>query len=767
MNTLILKAVAALATGAGLVTLSKQSSASNNDTTADNNEPTTAPEEPVAEEVPIVEVPTQTQQVVEQLDDKATQTIDTGDGEAVTAPAQAATETAANVAEEDKRLRPLYMGDPNAAYDPFYDWTDDDQMMYSDEGKDGFKYYTSDPTSVLHMRIVRPLVATEKTTIGRKCNPDTYTWYNGELIHLGADNWRYNSWKEDFLCNHDAIKYYSFVRGDGARNVQLLVEIANPTELDINLKRFVVDNISIAGKPCQVFSPRLKTLSSAQADAEDSDRLAQMRSLPLEVIPFKYAKSSVYYYVNGCVPREEFLKGQDYKLREFQGASTPAQKKAMIDTAKYTDASNVYQFEVIPANSCGLYVLTLPLLVTDVKTRLFARPFREYNKWDKPDMWQAHKHLSPITITRTTNPATVIPSLVNSNQSNQTFTISKDEDWYLSQNFKPEAIPYISAIDQHDYREADGTAPTQHNIKDFYNALERILGDRTEDGRLQGIAFFDFKCPEFRPGDEISLRVRAYDDLNEYEVNTFDMIKFGSVRMHYLSLRSGLVNAKTELPKDSSVFISYYDNRTDLPLQTGTMQDNWKTLQNELNMPEQTCFDNYKLSWEDKITLCSNFKEIPSAWTFATAVLGCTTSPDEAYNLTMESKQIFQPDDKEVKLWLADFVMAACCLRYNVEPREEQRVTLKQGLLNLLYEMGISSTLQRVFPYWKLRDVAAVANSAHPHYFFEEELTPAQKHKLLVERDSNLGLHDWIVGFYPKMLRDELAVALKAWKLSN
>ena len=738
MNTLILKAVAALATGAGLVTLSKQNSASNNDTTADNNEPTTAPEEPVAKEEPVVEVPTQTQQAVDQLDDKATQTIDTGDGEAITAPAQAATETAADIAEEDKRLRPLYMGNPNAPYDPFYDWTDDDQMMYSDEGKDGFKYYTSDPTSVLHMRIVRPLVATEKTTIGRKCNPDTYTWYNDELIHLGVDNWRDASWEEDFLCNKDAIKYYSFVRGDGARNVQLLVEIANPTELDINLKRFVVDNISIAGKPCQVFSPRLKTLSSAQANEEDSDRLAQMRSMPLDIIPFKYAKSSVYYYANGCVPREEFLKGQDYKLRGVDAGTTPAERRAMEDTAKYADPSNVYQFEVIPANSCGLYVLTLPLLVTDVKTRLFARPFRGDNKWDKPDMWQAHKHLP-----------------------------RRGEEWYLSRNFKPEAIPYISAIEHHDYREANGTAPTQHNIRDFYNALERILGDRTKDGRLQGIAFFDFKCPEFRPGDEISLRVRAYDDLNEYEVDTFDMIKFGSVRMHYLSLRSGLVNAKTELPKDSSVFISYYDNRTDLPLQTGTMQDNWKTLLNELNMPEQTCFDNYKLSWEDKITLCSNFKGIPSAWTFATAVLGCTTSPDEAYNLTMESKQIFQPDDKEVKLWLADFVMAACCLRNNVEPREEQRVTLKQGLLNLLYEMGINSTLQRVFPYWKLRDVAAVANSAHPHYFFEEELTPVQKKKLLVERDSNLGLHDWIVGYYPKMLRDELAVALEIVKLGQ
>lgn len=721
MNTLILKAVAALATGAGLVTLSKQSSASNNDTTADNNKPTTAPEEPVAKEEPIVEVPTQTQQVVEQLDDKATQTIETGDGEAITAPAQAATETAADIAEKDKRLRPLYMGDPNAPYDPFYDWTDDDQMIYGSEGKDGFKYYTSDPTSMLHMRIVRPLVATEKTTIGRNCNPNTYTWYNDRLINQNA--WREDSLSGDYLCNKDTIKYYSFVRGEGARNVQLLVEIANPTELDINLKRFVIDNISIAGKPCQVFSPRLKTLSSAQANEEDSDRLAQMRSMPLDIIPFKYAKSSVCYYVNGYVPREEFLKGQDYKLRE----------KAMIDTATYADASNVYQFEVIPANSCGLYVLTLPLLVTDVKTRLFARPFRLYNMWDKPDMWQARKHHS------------------------------KGEERYLSLNFKPEVIPYIKAIDQNDYN-ANGKAPAQIY---FYNALERILGDRTEDGKLKGIAFFDFKCPEFRPGDEISLRVRAYDDLNEYEVNTFDMIKFGSVRMHYLSLRSGLVNAKTELPKDSSVFISYYDNRTDLPLQTGTMQDNWKTLLNELNMPEQTCFDNYKLSWEDKITLCSNFKATPSAWTFTTAVLNCTTSPDEAYNLTMESKQIFQPDDKEVKLWLADFVMAACCLRYNVEPREEQRVTLKQGLLNLLYEMGISSTLQRVFPYWKLRDVVAVANSAIPHYFFTEVLTPVEKQKLLVERDANLGLHDWIVGFYPKMLRDELAVALKIVKLGQ
>lgn len=728
MNTLILKAVAALATGAGLVTLSKNS-ASNNDTTADNNEPTTAPEEPVVEEEPIVEVPTQTQQVVEQLDDKATQTIETGDGEAITAPAQAATETPADIAEEDKRLRPLYMGDPNASYDPFYDWTDDDQMMYSDEGKDGFKYYTSDPTSVLHMRIVRPLVATEKTTIGRNCNPNTYTWYNNRLIN--QDAWRENGLFGDYLCNKDAIKYYSFVRGEGARNVQLLVEIANPTELDINLKRFVVDNISIAGKPCQVFSPRLKTLSSAQANEEDSDRLAQMRSMPLDIIPFKYAKSSVYYYVNGCVAKGEYDKAVNAMLRA-DSALSPAERKAMLEKG-YTDPTNVYQFESIKANSRGLYVLTLPLLVTDVKTRLFARPFRLYNKWDNPDMWQARSHHS------------------------------KGEERYLSLNFKPEVIPYIKAIDQNDYN-ANGKAPAQVY---FYNALERILGDRTVDGKLKGIAFFDFKCPEFRPGDEISLRVRAYDDLNEYEVNTFDMIKFGSVRMHYLSLRSGLVNAKTELPKDSSVFISYYDNRTDLPLQTGTMQDNWKTLLKELNMPEQTCFDNYLLSWNDKITLCSQFKETPSAWTFTTAVLNCTTSPDEAYNLTMESKCKFQPDDKAVKLWLADFAMAACCLRYNVEPREEQRVTLKQGLLNLLYEMGISSTLQRVFPYWKLRDVAAVANSAIPHYFFTEVLTPVQKQKLLVERDANLGLHDWIVGFYPKMLRDELAAALKIVKLGQ
>ncbi len=757
MNTLILKAVAALATGAGLVTLSK-SSASNSDTTADNNEPTTAPEEPVVEEEPIVEVPTQTQQVVEQLDDKATQTIETGDGEAITAPAQAATETAADIAEEDKRLRPLYMGDPNAPYDPFYDWTDDDQMMYSDEGKDGFKYYTSDPTSVLHMRIVRPLVATEKTTIGRNCNPDTYTWYNGKLKHLGEDNWRYESWEKDFLCNKDAIKYYSFVRGEGARNVQLLVEIANPTELDINLKRFVVDNISIAGKPCQVFSPKLKTLSSAQADEEDSDQYAQMRSMPLEVIPFKYAKSSVYYYNHGSVAKGEYDQGVNIALRSSASGHTATRAKA------FTDPSNVYQFESIKANSCGLYVLTLPLLVTDVKTRLFARPFREYNKWDKPDIWQAHKHLSPITITRTTQAGGIFANL-----QPQTTTVSKDEEWYLSQNFKPEAIPYISAIDQHDYSEADGTAPTQHNIKDFYNALERILGDRTEDGKLQGIAFFDFKCPEFRPGDEISLRVRAYDDLNEYEVNTFDMIKFGSVRMHYMSLRSGLVNAKTELPKDSSVFISYYDNRTDLPMQTGTMQDNWNKLLGELNMPEQTCFDNYQLSFDDKITLCTQFKATPSAWTFAETVMSCASNADEAYNLTMKSKWIFQPDDEAVKLWLADFVFAYYCFRFiPKDVREEQRVTLRQGLTNILNESGsIFAAFVRMMPYWKGTDVIAVNKSAIPQAFFQEPLTARYELMLNAERAENVGLHDWIVGFYPAILREEMALALKTWKFSH
>ena len=758
MNTLILKAVAALATGAGLVTLSKQNSASNNDTTADNNEPTTAPEETVAEEEPVVEVPTQTQQFVDQLDDKATQTIDTGDGEAITAPAQAATETAAKIKEEDKRLRPLYMGDPNAPYDQFYDWTDDDQMMYSDEGKDGFKYYTTDPTSVLHMRIVRPLVATEKTTIGRS-NPNTYTWYNNRLVNQSA--WREDSLSGDYLCNKDAIKYYSFVRGEGARNVQLLVEIANPTELDINLKRFVIDNISIAGKPCQVFSPKLKTLSAAQADEENSDQYAQMRCLPLDVIPFKYAKSSVYYYQYGSVAKGDYDKGLEAALRGSASGLSLARAKALLN---YKDPSNVYQFEAIKANSCGLYVLTLPLLVTNVKTRLFARPYRLYNTYDKPDMWQAKRHLSNVTMTRTTTSGGIF-----ANTQTQTITISKDEDWYLSQNFKPEVIPYIEAIDQNDYVDANFETPAQYRIQDFYNALERILGDRTEDGKLKGIAFFDFECPEFRPGDEISLRVRAYDDLNEYEVNTFDMIKFGSVRMHYMSLRSGLVNAKTELPKDSSVFISYYDNRTDLPLQTGTMQDNWNKLLGELNMPEQTCIDNYQLSFDDKVTLCSQFKATPSARTFAETVMNCASNADEAYALTMGSKWIFQPDDNAVKSWLADFVFAYYCFRFvPKDVREEQRVTLRQGLTNILNECGsILNAFAAMMPYWKATDMVAVNNSTIPQAFFQENLTPAQRQRLLNDREANIGLHDWIVGFYPAILREEMALALKTWKLSH